>query len=222
MEMDASVGFVHGGAIELREDDEEPDERAEPNPTFRISSGEAFLWECRQGNPVATCTAVVRTSLQKRIGGYRHELPHSGDLEMWMRFAAHGSVGRVNADQGVYRRHARNMSIEYIRNPVLDMRQREAAIDLFLQAAGYRLPNPAATRKMLHRGLAESALSCAAAGHGYFNETMEFAAGVDPAIRKTLDWKKQHVKKHLKGWLGPRACSHVSTIRRNCRRSLGV
>lgn len=209
MESDASVGFVHGGAIEHYEGEDLVD-RASPGPPWVVQDSETFLGECRHCNPVATCTAVVRTSLQKRIGGYRAELPHSGDLEMWMRFAAHGSVGRVNVNQGVYRRHARNMSIEYGRSPLLDLRQREAAIDFFLQADGHRFADPGALRKMLRRGLAESAMYRAAGAPAHFSETMRFAASVDPAISHTLDWKKQHVKR----WLGPAICSRISAIRR--------
>ena len=35
--------------------------------------------------------------LQQQVGGYRAELPHSGDMEMWMRFAAHAPVGVLRA-----------------------------------------------------------------------------------------------------------------------------
>ena len=64
-------------------------------------------------NLVATCSAVVRTELQKRLGGYRNELPHTGDMEMWLRFAAHAAVGFIPAYQGVYRQHKTNMSTAY-------------------------------------------------------------------------------------------------------------
>jgi hypothetical protein len=64
-------------------------------------------------NLVATCSAPVRTELQKRIGGYREELPHTGDMEMWLPFGAHASVGFIFAYQGVYRRHRANMSTAY-------------------------------------------------------------------------------------------------------------
>jgi glycosyltransferase involved in cell wall biosynthesis len=55
-------------------------------------------------------TAVVRTSAQKQVGYYRHELPHSCDLEMWMRLACAGSIAETNRSQGFVRRHATNRS----------------------------------------------------------------------------------------------------------------
>lgn len=215
MESDSSVGFVHGLAIAVYAD-EVPAEPERPNFTWTIQNGEAFLHKCRLDNPVVTCTAVVRTALQKRIGGYRPELPHSGDLEMWMRFAAHGSVGQLNAIQGVYRRHARNMSIQYNLNPILDLQQRQAAIELFLQTAGKRLKNPSAVRHMLRRGLAEAAVSCATSGHSYFDETMKFAESLDPTIKNTLGWRRQHLKR----WLGPERCARISGIKHICRQLL--
>lgn len=53
----------------------------------------AFMASMLSVNVIRTATVVVRTELQKRVGGYRHELPHAGDLEMWLRLAAHASVG---------------------------------------------------------------------------------------------------------------------------------
>src|SRR5439155_24814472 len=52
---------------------------------------------------------VARTRMYKTLGGYRPELPHTADVDVWLRFAAHGSVGRVDADQAYYRVHGNNM-----------------------------------------------------------------------------------------------------------------
>ena len=49
---------------------------------------------------MSTPSAIVRTSAQHRVGGYRPELPHSGDLEMWLRLAAVGSVA-ISSESGV-------------------------------------------------------------------------------------------------------------------------
>ena len=53
-------------------------------------------------NFVPTPTTIGRTDVQKAIGGYRPELPHAGDLEMWLRFGAHGG-------SGAYRRGSRHL-----------------------------------------------------------------------------------------------------------------
>ena len=77
----------------------------------------------RAANIVPTPTAVVRTSAQKRIGGYRKDLPHSGDLFMWLRLAGEGSVGIIDVPQGFYRTHGQNMSTGY--GGLRDFRQRD-------------------------------------------------------------------------------------------------
>ena len=48
----------------------------------------------------------MRTSLQKRVGGYDARLPHAADLELWMRLAANADVGFLRGvDQAYYRLH---------------------------------------------------------------------------------------------------------------------
>jgi Glycosyl transferase family 2 len=59
----------------------------------------------------------IPTYLQKRLGGYRRELPHTGDMEMRLRFAADASVAFISAYQGFYRRHRANMSTTYHNPP---------------------------------------------------------------------------------------------------------
>src|SRR4051812_37325712 len=50
----------------------------------------------RQGENCITAPEVmVRTSAQKRVGGYDPRLPHAGDMDMWFRLAAEGEVGFV-------------------------------------------------------------------------------------------------------------------------------
>jgi glycosyltransferase involved in cell wall biosynthesis len=67
---------------------------------WEIFSGIEFIRSSRHSNQVHTATAIVRTALQKKIGEYRQELPHAGDMEMWLRFAVHAPVGYVNTYQG--------------------------------------------------------------------------------------------------------------------------
>ena len=106
------VGFVYGPAVTFA---------GEPRPQPRIPS-EAIQWRVWQGREwleamcasnlfyISTPAVIVRTRLQHELGGYRAELPHAGDTEMWMRFAAHAAVGEIlDADQAYYRIHGRNM-----------------------------------------------------------------------------------------------------------------
>ncbi|HEY5410318.1 MAG TPA: hypothetical protein VIJ94_06285, partial [Caulobacteraceae bacterium] len=81
---------------------------------------------------IGTATAVARTSLQKALGRYLPELPHAGDLEMWLRFAQAGAITYVRAPQAVYRRHESNMSKGY--DAKADFDQCVAAFRLHLDA----------------------------------------------------------------------------------------
>ncbi len=84
---------------------------------------------------------VVRTSLQRKVGGYDPELPHAGDIEMWMRLAAHADVGYVQgADQAFYRVHGDNMSTTDFGGQLDDLRQRLVAFDSVLDKCGDLLP----------------------------------------------------------------------------------
>jgi hypothetical protein len=159
---------------------------------------------------------VVRTELQKRLGGYRHELPHSGDMEMWLRFAAHASVGFVSAYQGVYRRHSASMSTAYYfisdgrqiftKNGYLaDLHQRKSAFGCFFERCDDVLPQCEDLCRRLHRRLSEMAMMHA---HTAFNdgqmeestELSDFALEVCPEIKSSSAW----VKLTCKRWIGAR------------------
>ena len=95
---------------------------------------------CMEGeNIVSTPSAVVRTSLQRTIGGYRPELPHTGDMEMWLRCGAQGAIGIIEAYQAHYRVHGENMSLGFA--GTRDLRQRKAAFDKVFQEYGDLIPN---------------------------------------------------------------------------------
>src|SRR5690606_10773812 len=67
---------------------------------------------CHLGyNVVPTPTAVMRTSVLRAIGGYRTDLPHAGDFEMWLRTASVADIGFLaGVDQALYRCHGHNMN----------------------------------------------------------------------------------------------------------------
>jgi hypothetical protein len=74
------------------------------------------------------------------LGGYRPELPHAGDMEMWMRFALHGAVGVIDADQAIYRIHSNNMHKRIAAKVASDIAQRKAAFDLLFEHFGHGRP----------------------------------------------------------------------------------
>jgi glycosyltransferase involved in cell wall biosynthesis len=115
-------------------------------------------------NFVPTPTAITRTSSQKAVGGYDPTLPHAGDLEMWLRFAAHGGVAHIHSVQAIYRKHASAMSNPYFGNILKDYRQRKAAFDTFFDKCGDRIAGLTSLRQTTHRALADEAFK---SGVGY-------------------------------------------------------
>ncbi len=118
LDANPAAGMVYGIAEILEGESGLPDFPDPGAPTFRIVSGPDFLERsCRFGNPVPSPCAVVRTSLQKELGGYVPHLRHTSDMEMWMRIATRASVGVVHESQGFYRWHRTNMSADFTASP---------------------------------------------------------------------------------------------------------
>ncbi|HEV3445098.1 MAG TPA: glycosyltransferase family 2 protein [Gemmataceae bacterium] len=94
-----------------------------------VLTGRQFITACCKecDNIVPTPTAVVRTAVQRQIGGYRKDLPHAGDLEMWLRFASKGAVAVLDCVQAYYRIHEANMSRSF--RGISDLMQVRAAFE---------------------------------------------------------------------------------------------
>jgi hypothetical protein len=170
---------------------------------------------CGQGgNPVATPTAVFRTATQKDIGGYRKSLPHTADLENWLRFAARAAVARLRAHQAYKRMHAANMQHQYVGPVVAHLEQLRAAFEAFFEGDGRRLANADQLRERALRRLAEEALWSAS---GAFDQGDDAACGrllacalrLSPAVGAQPAWSRLRWKRrlgvYLWGILGPLA-----------------
>ncbi|MBR0831333.1 glycosyltransferase [Bradyrhizobium manausense] len=207
MEDHPSVAFTFGRAVLLDQRGEHPLYRSyygmEVDLRTRILSGLDFITLSRAECIVASPTVVVRTSLQKKLGGYSADLPYASDMEMWLRLAAHGDVGFIGADQAVYRYHSANMSSEP--SPEQNLLQRKAAIEHFLNGDAAMLTND--LRTWLTRQLALDAIVRASIA---FNEgaidtsarLAELALSIDPSVQKSRRWWFLACKKvlGLRGW----------------------
>ena len=173
-----------------------------------ILRGREFIERSGAQCIVAAPTAVVRTELQKRLGGYRPELPHSGDMEMWLRLAAHASVAALESYQAVYRVHDANMTLDYSQAGWLpDLRQRKAALECFFETCRDVLPDEQRLRRRLFHSLGIAAIGFSSTA---FNDRQEeistnlsdFALEVWPAIRWSIAWKRLAFKRRLgqRGW----------------------
>jgi hypothetical protein len=73
----------------------------------------------------------MRTSALRQVGGYNRALPHSGDLEYWIRTAARWDIGRVNGPaQAYYRVHSNNMHLTTFATMLVDFAGRRDAFDV--------------------------------------------------------------------------------------------
>ncbi len=134
-----------------------PDGRRPKRFTTRAAI-ERFAW----ANFVAAPTAVVRTSLQKALGGYRPEIPHTADLELWLRFALASGITYVRWAQAVYRRHGSNMSMGY--DDQADFNQSVAAFQMHLDAIRSLEPDGPALAIRVDEIFAERAAALAGRG----------------------------------------------------------
>jgi glycosyltransferase involved in cell wall biosynthesis len=158
MERHPEVGFVYGHAVNW--DDREPRRPARTEPTgTTVWTGQEWLdIVCGLGHTVITSPEVmVRTELQQQVGGYLPELPHTADVEMWMRLAAHAGVAYIKGvDQAYYRQHGTQMTTERV--PVVDLEQRKLAYDMFFAAYGDKLPQADRLHRRADRRIAKEAL----------------------------------------------------------------
>lgn len=165
MQAHPEVGFVYGHAVNWRDDQPRRLARVQPRGVTIWPGQEWLQIVCGLGHTVITSPeVVVRTALQQKLGGYLPELPHTGDAEMWMRFAAHADVAYLRGvDQAFYRIHATNMTTT--RSPVIDLQQRRAAFDAFFDTYGDQVDHAAARRVSAERKIAKEALWRACRAH---------------------------------------------------------
>ena len=179
MERHPSVGLVYGHPRAFcAEDQVAPSLRMRG---FSVWKGEAWIGaQCRRGlNCIASPEAVVRGRIQRRVGGYTEQLPHTADLEMWLRIAAVSDVARIHgADQALRRNHSSSMSHAHYGRMQDDLLHRYLAFERFFEGAGRDLPSSLHARAAARRRLADDALAaaCDAVAAGKAAEAEEFVS----------------------------------------------
>jgi glycosyltransferase involved in cell wall biosynthesis len=214
MDAHPEVGLTYGRQIVLRTGEPVPEVASSDDvDELQILTGSKFVeMVCASAtNVVPTPSALVRTTLQKALGGYREDLPHAGDMEMWLRFAAHASVGVLDTEQAYYRIHGENMKLGYTR--IEDIRQRKEAFDIFFRECGSRLADAERIQALSHRGLAEVAFweaykSFDRGDLRICQELLEFATVADPTMRSHRSWTRLRWKLLI----GPRLWSVLSHV----------
>ncbi len=217
MDEQPGVGLVYGRSLYFRSNDAMPQARSGVPRVDRWDGSDWIAQRCKTATScISSPEVVVRTSLQKQLGGYRVQLPHAGDFEMWLRFAANADVvylGRV--DQAFYRKHPQSMMRTTFADPLLDLQQRKAAFDALFDAYDQRIRDAEILRARANRALASEALwrACRAFDRGRLEQVQvdkleAFAFEADPAA----DELRQHAGLRWRRRLGPRRCQLLRPV----------
>ena len=151
----------------------------------------------RAVNCISQPEAVIRTSTLRTVGEYNVNLPHTSDLEMWLRLAAVSNVGRINGiDQGYYREHLGSMQRTVNAGLLTDLVGRRDAFISAISASGERIRGAAVLEATVRRQLAVQALdrACRAFDRDKVeavpvDELIEFATATFCAAMTLPQWR---------------------------------
>jgi glycosyltransferase involved in cell wall biosynthesis len=196
MEEYPSVGLTYGFAVDFTDTSLPPPRTVATN--WIIWQGHSWIaHRCKSGhNVLRSPEAVMRTSVLREIGGYRIDLPHTADFELWMRAATVSDVAYISgADQAYYRIHKNNMHHSNF-DLLADMSGRLCSFDAIFDEYAGVLKNSKLMRDTAHRTLAREALSHAISAYirGVANQEqvdqyIAFAVAAWPEARNLGGWR---------------------------------
>jgi hypothetical protein len=219
LERHPEAGMVYGIARIVRGDDGFPALDDALEPTVQIVPGREFLrYVFEQGNPVPSPCAVVRTTVQHRIGGYCSKFPHTSDLEMWLRIAVHAPIATIREPQAYYRQHNQNMTLEFTGGALSDRRERLATYEYAAKAWAESVPELDGWLKSVKDELGREALWRASTAYErgdreVYTASREFAMSCAPHLRFTRAWWRLVAMIAL----GPRAMRSVRNLKKSLR-----
>lgn len=212
MDADRDIGMVYGRAIHFRQGNEIPKIKERKCGYTRFSGAEWLERRCHAGHNVITSPeVVVRGSVQRTVGGYCPGLPHTGDLEMWLRIAAISDIAYVRGvPQALYRVHQASMVRTKYHCSFLDLQERKAAFDSFFRENREVIIDVGRLQELTNRALAREALwdACRAYDHnqveeGRAQELAEFAS----TIYRGTPLLAEHAAFQRRRRLGPVICN---------------
>jgi GT2 family glycosyltransferase len=198
LEAHASVGLVYGFPQIVLDDHL-------PRPHTRVRSwtvwpGRRWIADrCRRGvNCIWSPEAVMRMNVQRQIGGYRKDHPHTSDLDMWLRAANVSDVGRVNGPDQAYRRlHLTNMSQTTFGGHHADLRERVRAFEAFFAGPGATIPDANRLLRAARLRIATAALeqvcvlaSAAEVDPEPLEALLRFAVEASGDVQDTRQWRE--------------------------------
>jgi Glycosyl transferase family 2 len=199
-----NVGLTYGRALRMT-GESPPAVGATRQRSPKIWAGADWIGlRCRSAhNCIASPEAVVRTSVQRAVGGYDPGCRHTSDLNMWLRIASVADVAFLRgASQAVYRVHAGSMWRSHD-SPIVDLRERRAAFDSFFGECSSRLEWPSRLREAAARTLARQALWKASrtvdrGEEGELtDELAQFALEVYPQARRLHEWRGLKLRQRI-------------------------
>lgn len=203
MEAHPEVGLVYGYAQEFH--DTVPP-TPETRPSWSVWTGEEWIriMSRRGSNIIVNPEAVLRRSIMERLGGYRPDMPHAADMELWLRAADLGSVGRTNGSvQAFYRVHGTNMHLTDFGGGLADIQARRHVFEDLASVPGSALNRHPGLLRMARRALAVEAVRAAnqALDRGGINASIEkdlaeFAVKTDASVTGTAPWKAYRTRKN--------------------------
>ncbi|MGZ4881647.1 MAG: glycosyltransferase family 2 protein [Halobacteriota archaeon] len=197
MEAHPSVGLVYGHPLVFSGSDA-------PAPMLHVrgwsvwNGSEWIAAQCRRGTScIYSPEAVVRTSIQAAVGGYSANLPHTADLEMWLRIAAVSDVARVNGpDQALRRLHGASMMHTRFAGIYDDLCERQQAYESFFAGPGKNLSNAESCLRIVRSRLAEEAIGWACGilmtqrDVSNIDSLMQFAGKLTGSVENVRGWQE--------------------------------
>lgn len=216
MDRNPHATMAHGRQICFESEPPALDESRAAAPGIRVVPGQEFVAAvCSDAqNPVATPTAIVRTRAQHAAGGYDSTLPHTADLEMWLRLATLGDVIHMDACQAYKRQHARNMQLAFLTEPEGDVDERRRAFEIFFaRCEPHRIADVNGQRHDVRVALAHELFWRASrlfdlGKPAPSKRLLEAAAAMYPEISATHHWRRMALKRKL----GPRMWGFVRKL----------
>ncbi|HVN28078.1 MAG TPA: glycosyltransferase, partial [Candidatus Binataceae bacterium] len=205
------VGIVYG-RVRRFYDYDLPHRIRITRPTWRIWRGdEWFAGRCRMTeNCVCQPSVVMRTRLLKQVGLFRHELPHTADMEMWLRLSLFGDVGYIGGThQALYRVHSASMHRSRFGTVLADLSQVASAFEALFHDYRDRIADAVQLEESNRRMLARRALD--AAGRMYDQGRVdaaevigliELALKTYPDAQSLDEWRSLNWRRKI----GPGAC----------------
>lgn len=217
MDDNKNIGMVYGRTIHFKEEAELPTVRPCEYGYTQWSGTEWLERRCRAGHNVITSPeVVVRGSVQRNVGGYRADLPHAGDLEMWLRIAAVSDIAYVRrVPQAFYRVHPASMMRARYCGSFFDLRQRKAAFEAFFERYEHTIARGHWLHDLANRTLAREALwdACRAYDRNeveisHVDELVEFALMTYAEATSLTEYAALRRRRYL----GPTVCNRTQVF----------